>query len=254
MELTARLQLTRSPEERYRLAVAERNRFPVKQPSEEEVREYKQRLDVLGRLLHEAAFKWYVEGGYVLPLRTGHFSRQHADIDIGVFVLDINLLEQLLADKSYGLFYRNPYFKHFEYTPFDLWQRISSQDVHSGRVKRLYAVKITSEGSIDKEDQVLREIDIHCHTALDGNVQTGRQKGKKRYVLPYEWFTASQHYRTKSDDILQVGTLQLFYFFKLGGRRPRHVFDRKMIEEQNLLSREEIDTIKRIRQNYDLCH
>lgn len=244
MKLTQRLQLVKSPYERYRLAVAERKHLPVAQPSEEEIQFYHKRLERLASLFEGANFTWYLEGGNVLPLRVGKFLRQHADIDIGVFDENLGQLEQFLSDNRYSLFYRNRLFKPLEYTPYDLWESTGSREVLSKPIKRLYAVKVNEDGLIDEDETVLRELDLHIHRK---NGTTAYPLSQQRFQLPYEWFTETAPYQNNGSCPFDIGSLKVFYFFKLGGQRPRHIFDRNIIENQGLLSEEELHQIQELR-------
>ncbi len=244
MKLTQRLQLVRSPQDRYKLAVAERKHLPVVQPNDEEISFYLQRLERLASLFEKADFTWYLEGGNILPLHIGRFLRQHADIDLGIFDENLGKLEQFLSEKGYELFYRNRLFKPLEDTPYDLWEKTGSKEVLTKPIRRLYAVKINEEGTIDEDEKILRELDLHIHRR-DGDA--AYSLSKQKFQLPYEWFRETIHYRNNGNHSFEIGSLKIFFFFYLAFQRPRHVFDRSIIENQGLLSEQVLYRIRELR-------
>ena len=244
MRLTQRLQLVRSPQDRYVLAVAERKHLPVSEPKQEQVQAYYQRLDALAELMEDSPFTWHLEGGHVLPLRIGRFLRQHADVDVGISQDELGDVVEFLQDKGYDFFYRNYHFKPLEDTPWDLFERTDIGQMKERPLKRLYAMKVKGDGIIDEEVTALREIDLHVHIRNGNAIQTSKQT----FSLPYEWFDETVTYQNNGSPSLDIGSLKVFYFFKLGGGRPRHVFDRAVIEERGLLTLEDISEVRALRQ------
>ncbi|MBU0615575.1 MAG: hypothetical protein KJ601_05770 [Nanoarchaeota archaeon] len=243
MRLTQRLQLVRSPNERHSLAAAERRHLPVRAPTEEEVQFYHQRLDALANLMYDAPFCWYLEGGHVLPLRLGEFARQHADIDMGIYKHELIDAVDFFKDKGYGLFYRNYNLVPLEDTPWDLFETTDINQIRERPLKRLYAMKVQKDGTIDEDETMLREIDMHVHVRDGNHVYAS----KEMFPLPSAWFEDTLPYQYNGSPAIDVGGLKVFYYFKLGGGRPRHVFDRTLIEERGLLTPDEIAEVKAFR-------
>ncbi len=244
MRLTQRLQALKTPQDRYDLNKSERKHLLVKAPTSKEVDIYQSRIEKLADLMKDAPFRWDVEGGYVLPLRTGQFNRQHGDIDIGFYECDLPRAIPFFSQKGYGFFYRNYHFPQLENTSWDLFERANEIQIMKREPKRLYLMKTNIDGTIDESETTLREIDLHIHEKVGETVYTSKQ----RFALPASWFNEVFTSKERYAQSVEVGSLKVFYFFKLGGNRPRHIFDRKIIEEKGLLTPEEIVEVKKIRE------
>jgi hypothetical protein len=175
----------------------------------------------------------------------GEFLRTHSDLDIGVFVDDICPFEQHLAEQGYRLFSRNPFTKLLEYSPIDIVRTVTAREIASvRRVKRLTAIKVNDRGRLDWHESLLPRFDVHIHRGGLENVYLTDD----RYAFPADLFHANATYRTLTDRKISLASVPFLYFFKLQGRRPKHRFDQRLLEEHRLISKRDALRVRRVLQ------
>jgi len=74
-------------------------------------------------------------------------------------------------------------------------------------------MKVKKDGRIDEDAATLREIDLHVHVKNSNSVCTSNQ------VFPLSWFEDTIPYQNNGGPPFNIGSLKVFYYFKLGGRK-----------------------------------
>ena len=195
---------------------------------------YTLQLSELVSVLPPGTIDWQLDGGMAVDAHIGRFNRRHRDIDVGIFSVDLNALETRLHECQWALFSRNPIYG-LEYTPIDLVRRTNAYEVLSRyRVKRLTAFKVDTRGRPVWDCERLTRFDVHVHEPCRETILITRN----RIPFPNDMFFGSRVERRLNGCEVPVASAPFLYFFKLrgGSRRPRHLFDLRMMEWQGLVS------------------
>lgn len=226
----ARYQLVRTPEEFY--LQTRRRRDPVRLPEARAVRRYTRRLEELADLLLGSRFFWQLEGGMGVAGHLGGFARLHRDVDVGVFIDDIHEFERRLERCRFRLFSRNRVHQ-LEYTPVDLVRATDAGEIATRHhVKRLTALKVDSLGRAVSPNGGLTRFDVHVHRRAGGVIQLT----ERRIPFPEDQFESDAAFTLPSGTRIPIASAPFLYFFKIRGRRPRHVFDRTRMEEAGVVT------------------
>ncbi len=232
-----------APTPKARRAAMRRRYNDVDLAAPEDIRRYRDELELLADLLPESCVNWYLEGGMALAAHLGQFKRKHSDVDVGVFVHDVKTFEERLAERNYRLFLRNPRLQILEYTRFDVVRVTSAEIIRSGkRVKRLTAIQVDDRGRIKWNADLLPRFDVHVHHEGPDVVYVTH----RRFEFPADLFQSASVYETPQLRKIQLASIPFIYYFKLIGNRPTQRYDRQLIEQSGLISASTKERVEQI--------